>query len=349
MSDAMFIPKKIKVGFQNRSDTYTNNLAYVIYYDEKGKIRKEPSWNSWRDKKIDPQEYDNVPTTGFVLNKKVGGYKSDWNFRNAYVRVYDPRNFEFEITIPNLLFILENANSIRGKGLEGEFVYGWNGTDLYLIPVDCPKYLELQNINNLRHRRDHIKSKDLILGATYRHRSDQPLIYLGRFDVYETGYSKNTRSNKGLHYYFRNQKGSYIRTLKSLGDAIVELIDGNCVGNYAEMFEELEKSRTFSPIAPEKNEYIEYTLKELRSKIFEGWGGDIFTSMENKIASCNYKRICVRKDATGFTVYFFNDNFYGYGNSREVHFTTIEELYSELKPCYKNVYLANGKLHSCSK
>ena len=45
-----FIPKKIKVGFQERKDTYSGKLAYVIYYDEKNNLRKEQSWNSWRDK-----------------------------------------------------------------------------------------------------------------------------------------------------------------------------------------------------------------------------------------------------------------------------------------------------------
>ena len=82
MNSNLFIPNRIRVGFQTRNDTYTKKLAYVIYYDEKGKLRKEPSWNSWRDKKIDPEEFDNVPTEGFVLNKKVGGYAGDWgNFR----------------------------------------------------------------------------------------------------------------------------------------------------------------------------------------------------------------------------------------------------------------------------
>ena len=34
---SIYIPEKIKVGYQNRNDTYTKKLAYVIYYDEKGK------------------------------------------------------------------------------------------------------------------------------------------------------------------------------------------------------------------------------------------------------------------------------------------------------------------------
>ena len=74
MKSNIFIPKTINVGYQNRSSTYTGKLAYVIYYDEKGKLRKEASWNSWRDEKIPNEEFDNVPTTGFVLNKKVVDY-----------------------------------------------------------------------------------------------------------------------------------------------------------------------------------------------------------------------------------------------------------------------------------
>ena len=41
MKANIFIPKKINVGFQNRDDTYTGKLAYVIYYDEKGNYEKK--------------------------------------------------------------------------------------------------------------------------------------------------------------------------------------------------------------------------------------------------------------------------------------------------------------------
>lgn len=44
----LFIPQKIHVGFQNREDTFNGKLAYVIYEDEKGNLRKETSWNQWR-------------------------------------------------------------------------------------------------------------------------------------------------------------------------------------------------------------------------------------------------------------------------------------------------------------
>lgn len=188
MKSNLFVPKVINVGYQNRSDTYTGKLAYVIYYDEKGKLRKENSWQTWRDKSIPNEEFENVPTEGFVLNKKVGDYDSDWNHRFAYCRVYDPRGFEFEISIENLLYILENVNSIKGKGLEGEFVYGWGGKDLVLMPTESSDYKEIAKYNNLVHSDSSITSKDLIVGATYLTKNNKELVYVGKFDFFRSGY-----------------------------------------------------------------------------------------------------------------------------------------------------------------
>lgn len=188
MKSNIFIPKKVNVGYQKRSGTYTGKLAYIIYYDEKGKLRKEASWSSWRDDKIPNNEFENIPTSGFVLNKKVGDYDSGWNHRQAYCRIYDPRNFEFEITIENLLYILENTNSIKGKGLEGDFVYGWDGKDLILIPTESPDYKEMETYNSLIHSNEKIKASDLIIGATYLTKSNEERIYMGKFDYYSSGY-----------------------------------------------------------------------------------------------------------------------------------------------------------------
>ncbi len=97
------------------------------------------------------------------LIKKAGDYSTDWDHRHAYCRVYDPRGFEFEITIENLLYILENANCIRGKGLEGEFVYGWDGKDLVLMPVESPDYKEISEFNKIIHNNECVKAKKTLL------------------------------------------------------------------------------------------------------------------------------------------------------------------------------------------
>lgn len=338
MSESMFIPKKIRVGFQNRSDTYTNNLAYVIYYDEKGKIRKEQSWNSWRDHKIEPLDFDNTPTSGFVLNKKVGGYKSDWNFRNAYVRVYDPRNFEFEITVPNLLFILENSNSIKGKGLEGEFVYGWSGSELLLVPTSSPDYVALSRINDLRHSKDKVNVAELVLGATYRHKSNFTAIYMGRFDKFEHGgWNKNEiGTNLGKYYFFYDPEIKDFKTYKSLGDAFIEVVESTCHSEYSKFFDKLEKSTIYSPIDESKTEYVEYTLAEFL-KIFRKDYKNFYTAMGTK-----YKE-----------VYSYN---YGHGDfqcrvggGRDKSFKTLEDVFNEFKPCYRKQYLTNSKFFDSTK
>lgn len=177
------IPDTINVGFQKREGTYTGKLAYVVYTDRKGVLRKEQSWNSWRDKKIAQEDFTNEPTSGFVLNKGVGGQRESWgwNARNEYIRVYDPRGFEFEISVANLLFILTNSNSIKGKGLEGEFVYAWDGADLILLPVDCFEYRASREFTDLQGKK--VTKQNMKEGWSYQHKNTETLIYIGRFKV----------------------------------------------------------------------------------------------------------------------------------------------------------------------
>jgi len=194
MRDQLNIPKKINVGFQNRKDTYTGKLAYVVYTDTKGVLRKEASWNGWRDKTIDAQEFDNTPTSGFVLNKKVGDYGGGWHGRRAAIRIYDPRNFEFEIKVDNLLFILEETSAIKGKGLDGDFVYAWDGADLVLLPAGSQEYKSSSEFTALQTKK--ITKADIQEGCLYQNKDNQQYMYLGRHDWYEmtTSYGNYSRS-----------------------------------------------------------------------------------------------------------------------------------------------------------
>jgi hypothetical protein len=360
MQDNIFIPKKLKIGFQDRSDTYTKKLAYVIYYDEKNKLRKEQSWNSWRDKKIDPQDFDNVPTSGFVLNKKVGGCRYDWNVRNTYVRIYDPRGFEFEITIPNLLFILENTNSIKGKGLEGDFVYGWAGAELLLIPTCSPQYVELSKLNDLRHNKNHIKSKDLVLGATYLHKSNTPMVYMGKFNkyLYERWSSKKTGDPQGEYFFFIIPKNhtsnndednvreqtNEIKAFKSLADYFIDVVDSSCTSSYAHLMEIVEKSPMFSPL--DKSEYVAYTLSEFVKSFKKNSYKMIYLKVDDYAYADGYVTYCDR-NKLAFQPY--SPSYRSQYNIKSSVFVTIEQLFNELNPYYKNTYLANKKLFETTK
>jgi len=198
----LMIPNKIHVGFNKRNDTYTGMLGYVIYTDAKGVRRKETSWNSWKDDKIETQDFDNVPTSGFVLNKKVGGGRG-WDGRATYTRIYDPRNFEFEITIPNLLFILEECSSIKGKGLEGEFVYAWDKADLVLLPVTSQEYKLSSGHTALQTQ---IVTKDKMKeGYTYLNKDGHKVLYLGRH-IYNERCADHLNDSVDYTYYVKSKK-----------------------------------------------------------------------------------------------------------------------------------------------
>lgn len=342
MKSNLFIPKKIKIGFQNRNSTYTGKLAYITYIDEKGVLRKECSWDGWRDKDIEPVEADNIPIDGFVLNKKVGGYSTGWNHRQTYTRVYDSRGWEFEITVENLLYILENATSTKGKGLEGNFVYGWNGKDLILIPCDSPDYKELEELNNLRYSCKKFESKDLIIGATYKDNNNHNLVYMGRF------YEANKDGTESKSYFFYNLDSEYrkITTIKTLNKSIIAIVDEKCIENYADLFEELRNSSYYSEREPKKDEYKYYTKEEFLERN-KDWGQHFFRMVNNKPKRLNLEKI--HRYSYGY--YGRHENEYnvftlsrGCNDEKISECKTLEYVFEEFKPMYLVSYKTNGEL-----
>lgn len=373
ISTTIYVPKKIKVGFNERSDTYTGKLAYIIYYDEKGKLRKETSWNSWRNKSIDPEEYDNEPTSGFVLNKKVGDYSGDWGaHRQAYCRIYDPRGFEFEITINNLLFILEHCTCCPGKGLEGDFVYGWDGKDLVLLPTNSPDYIEIEQYSKRINERKTFKGKDLIIGATYLTKDNEEWVYMGRFDKWSCDVEYNygdlsyyryrwdkkkiddnwikdsyancayKNENKGKHYWFiyPESKWKYdrIKTFRSLSSKIIDVIDKKCVQNYADLYAELEKDSSFSPIDYSKDEIFEMKYES-------------FAEMTKKMNEWPRYITLYSKTRSRLINLYYGEYYNGRRNSNKKWYTTyktydtIRDAFEDICPLQRKRYLKNGILY----
>lgn len=383
MKSSLFIPQKIKVGYQNREGTYTKKLAYVIYYDEQGKLRKEWSWEKWRDQNIPFDDFDNEPTEGFVLNKKVGGYRNHYDVRQTYVRVYDPRGFEFEISVPNLLYILENTNSIKGKGLDGQFVYSWDGKDLVLLPVDSPDYKELNILNNKRFNAVSIKAKDLKIGGTYLNKNNVEVVYLGKFQYYDLGFVFNgkefTTFSAMEKYAEHNNLVLHRSTYRSEGNYQNQHIS---FGNYY-WFEAVDRSIKLDGY---------YQQKAFKS-IPKGWLIDIisekpisdyadrYDSLESdsRFSPVDYRKnkyipytfeefVKYMKHLNIWRRIFFTccddtyieidcshhqDDTYSLASYKlyrdkgfdyEKHYS-IKELFEIFHPCYKETYLENGRLY----
>lgn len=334
MNTKIFIPKTCRVGFNERSDTYTKKLAYIIYYDAKGKLRKQASWENWIEtsiskdevddlikkynnevnaynqhaqnnykkslaktfndlphhtrvnKKMDksdlnPFDFENVPTEGFVLNKSIHGSRYDWNPRETKCRVYDPRGWEFEIDIPNLLYILQNATSTKGKGLEGKFIYGWDGKELVLIPEQAPEFKQMQEFSKLQTGK--IGVKDLQVGYIYIDKDLNKYVYMGKMFVYDT----YTYTENFLGYRRAYPKERYV--FKSLGrytdfestSGLSKFIKKEGLhSEYAEFQEELMKKPNYNPGEKfKKLKFEKITLSELKGRkpsIFVGKMKDKF-------------------------------------------------------------------------
>lgn len=263
MKSQLNIPTKIRVGCVERNDTYTKRLGYVIYYDEKGKLRKEASFEGWRDKKIPAVDYDNVPTEGFVLNKKAGGYSSGWNHRATYCRIFDPRGFEFEISIPNLLFILQETNSIKGKGLEGEFVYSWEGKDIVLLPVSSQEYKQSAEFTSLKTLK--VGKDDVVEGCTYLTKDQKQVIYLGRYNWYQMDYERkytykfvSDQNKQHIFVYIDKIYNSFDSTLPFLlakgFTGLAKRLSTDPISNFAEIFDKFSKCKfSTKPIGLESN------------------------------------------------------------------------------------------------
>jgi len=214
-------------------------LQRIGTYDEYEKSFKNISSNrkNSMDENIKPKEFENVPTEGFVLNKKVGGYSNGWDHRSTYCRVYDPRGFEFEINVPNLLYILEQCNSMKGKGLEGEFVYAWDGKDLVLLPTSSQEYVSSAKFTKLQSGK--VSSKELVAGNTYKTKSMDDYIYLGRFNHFNNKrhyWRDKSKDCKKSHVFVSVDNPKNFYAVTSLTN-FVQIVSDVPISNYAELYD----------------------------------------------------------------------------------------------------------------
>ncbi len=349
MNASLLIPKKCKVGFNPRNDTYSGKLGYVIAHDGK-KWRKEDSWLGWiynvkndsyvqtetqnqynqrksylvqeydrmlkskehwcqktvseytleryletylgsintfrpnigrvtSDSSFEPFEFDNVPLEGFVLNKKAGGYSTGWNHRSTYCRVYDPRGFEIEITIPNLLYILQECNAYKGKGLEGEFVYSWDGKDLVLLPVSSPEYVDSLKFTQLQGEK--VSSKELIVGATYLSKQKKNYVFLGRYDYLSYNWGgKNVNILKNA-YIMYNLTTSKVEVMTSL-TSIAKLVNADMHVNFADFLSKFSESNNAYNVSDFEETFVSIGKLDWSDKVGKSFGTSLVKLDENE-------------------------------------------------------------------
>jgi hypothetical protein len=241
----LFIPTKIKVGFQKRANTFTGKLAYIIYYDEKGVLRKEKSWTSWCDDSIDSIEFDNVPQTGFLFNKGVTRSHDWFGSGRSMVRVYDSRDFEFEITVDNLIGILMHSD-VSKRDIVEPCVYAWAGTELVLLPINSQEYQD--SLVYTEKQSNKISAKQLVIGQQYvARKTDTVYTYIGFFPYYDNGSWRSRSLIPKLQvkkHIFYNGKSFETVKVDTLSHCVSDEIDSN----YADLVDLWYQSHHSSPI-----------------------------------------------------------------------------------------------------
>ena len=358
MSD-LFIPQKIKVGYQDRGGTYTGRLAYVIYYDNKGVLRKEKFWESWRDKKIAPEEFSNAPQDGFCLNKDVKRFNwSHFGSNRSYIRMYDPRGIEFEVTPENLIGILTETDCLK-RGLEGKFVYAWKGTELVLLPCGSEEYEKAKQ--NTERQDQNISAKDLKPGCSYTTKKGKEVIYIGRFPWYEWNIYRSKPRKGTKQHIFANTDGGKHGGFFNKSDVkfLAHINNPDAVINYADLVDEWNK--------------------DVRSSTFEKWEyspedvtpEDVFGEVDQHgIQNIKYNGFVERRGNTLYfwsfrgqipyqqkdIAYFMTDNgnlnietmqyTYGGGSYSNSHYTAVpkEKILDRMAKSVKvKVVLSSGK------
>ena len=173
-------PMKVKVGFQKREDTYNGKLAFVTYYNLDNSVKNEKAFNDWISNDIELMELDNTPQKGYILNKGIKRY-SDFGGSVQKIRIHDPRGFEFEITIDNLIELTQYSD-IYSQEISQECVLAWSGNQIYLVPTNSDTYIQLAKIREESEIKIFEKKEKLNIGYTYATKTMPNLYYLGKLD-----------------------------------------------------------------------------------------------------------------------------------------------------------------------
>jgi len=339
MNSKLYIPKTIMVGFQERYGTFTGKLAYIVYVDDKGVHRKKPSWDSWRNHQLGTLELENKPQTSFMFNKGIERSGSHFGSGRSVVRVHDERDFEFEISVDNLIGILMHSD-VSKRDIVEECVYAWCGKDLVLLPTNSEQYRE--SVIHTKKQSKNLSTKDFVKGHTYSMKSNEnKLIYIGFRPWYQEESHGTLNSNamsrrmllKGNKHIFQytdcceysfERRTFIVPSTSQLAECILD----ECVDDYADRVIEFEKSRLSQPITGYK--LTDVTKKESDAYLLaNNYSGNVsffkeietkgkFVTFDGTISYYHQSNLVSRYDRR----HFHN----GYGNGRNRNLFAIVEF-----------------------
>ena len=171
------IPTALYCGFQKRDNAV---LAFITPdgEDTASKNRKA-TVDKWRDDTIDPMILTNEPLSGFKMVKSIRRFGR--NGGNTVVRILDPRGFELEISVENLIDIMADTDILKGE-FQTSCVWGREDGKNYLLPTESSRYQEAMTPPEVKKvpKPKLIPAKELKIGDVIKLNDGTLALYGGR-------------------------------------------------------------------------------------------------------------------------------------------------------------------------
>jgi hypothetical protein len=211
----MKLPDKFYCGFKNHTNDDVPLGFMTPWGSDKAFEKRKNTVDNWsRSKSINPVTFDNIPVMGFKLGRAIK--RSGWNGGNTVVRVEDPRGFEVEISVGNLLKIMVN-NIVENGEIMAECIWGRDGNNNILLATNSEPYI--QAVENTERSKRKISVKDVKPGMRVRLQNGTEGVWLGNYFGFTMQY-KSAVYNQNSGYCLRqdDKKRGFLIVNKSYGD-----------------------------------------------------------------------------------------------------------------------------------
>ena len=174
-------------------------------------------------------EVPNEPRAGFRITRMISRGGS-WSGSNKVVRIEDPRGFELEISVDNLVKAMSTTTFTDGVCQE-ECVWGRDGANNVLLPVNSEPYKEAFDTTTYRAKKA-ISLRDVNYGDTVELKKTEHFegltgIYMGAYHVYSLSALNQSgaltrENNRGRSYSYDPKEWAFIKSHKRYVIQVVE-------------------------------------------------------------------------------------------------------------------------------
>jgi hypothetical protein len=150
-------------------------FAYMTHYEDNAAGRKRQAQvDGWSRGKMKSVIIENKPMIGFRVSR--GLRRLGWSHHATSVRIEDPRGFEVDISVSNMMMLTDN-NLLENGEILRECVWGRDGGMNVLLPVNSQPYL--QATENTERMASTVNSRSVQLGDTVLLKNGTQGRYLG--------------------------------------------------------------------------------------------------------------------------------------------------------------------------